>query len=214
MERDTGNELWPLRLRPCSGELFSSWLVRVARCYEVPVESFCRMVWPGQNVWHGDVDRQIDDEALDFLSRKTEVPYSELFSMTLRAHEQYAGVSRGDEPARDLYVQIGNTHAIRYCPGCLADREPYFRLEWRLAFVTVCPRHRVPLLERCDYCSAPCLFANLDVHRPFGSCHRCERHLAYVHKQVVDKEMALQIELHADFQQNLLHVLRKPHPVR
>jgi hypothetical protein len=165
IEHEDLGELWPLRLPPLPGELFSSWLVRLARCYEMPIENFCQTVWPGQNVWCGDIDRQIDDAALAFLSRKTGVPLDELFSMTLRAHEQYAGVSPGDECARELYVQLGHTHGIRYCPGCLGGREPYFRLEWRLAFVTVCPRHRMPLFERCDYCSAPCLFSKVDVHR-------------------------------------------------
>ncbi len=207
------DELWPLRPQPYQGELFSSWLVRVARCYEMPVQTFCRAVWPGRQVWHGDVDRQIDDEAIDLLSSKVGVASSELFSMTLRAHEQYAWTSPGDESARDLYVHSGNTdYAIRYCPGCLTEREAYFRLEWRLAFVTVCPRHRVPLLERCTYCTALCLFAKVDVHHSFGSCHCCNRHLAYVRKPVFDKDMAFQIELHADFQQKLLSVLRKPQP--
>jgi hypothetical protein len=209
MESQTSDKLWPLRPRPCRSELFSSWLVRVARCYEMPVQTFCRAVWPGREVWRGDVDRQIDDEALYLLSSKTGVAYAELFSMTLRAHEQYAGASPNDESARELYFHFGNTDvAIRYCPGCLAERQPYFRLEWRLAFVTVCPRHRRPLLERCDYCKAPCLFANVDVHRPFGSCRRCHRHLASMGREV-DRDMALQVELHLEFQENVLSVLRQ-----
>ena len=73
MKLDASDELWPLRPRPYNGELFSSWLVRVARCYEMPVQKFCREVWPGREVWRGDIDRQIDDEALRLLGRKTGV---------------------------------------------------------------------------------------------------------------------------------------------
>jgi hypothetical protein len=168
-ERD---DLWPLRPAPCRGELFSSWLVRLALCYEMPVQTFCRNVWPGRVVWHGDVDRDIDDEALEMLSRKTGIAYSELFSMTLRAHEQWAG-GVSTESARDLYFHSGKKRiGIRFCPGCLAERPAYFRLEWRLAFVTVCPRHRIPLLERCENCKSPCLFAKTPEGN-LGRCHYC-----------------------------------------
>src|ERR1017187_3475910 len=211
MEIQASDKLWPLRPRPCRGEVFSSWLVRVARCYKMQVPAFFRAVWPGREVWRSDVDRQIYDEALQYLSCKTGVSCAELFSMTLRAHEQYAGAATGDEAARDLYFHCGNTDgAIRYCPGCLAERPCYFRLEWRLAFVTVCPRHRLPLLERCGYCGSACLFANVDVKRPFGSCYRCQRDLASMGKDVAP-EMTLQIELHVEFQQTVLNLLRKPH---
>ena len=207
---ESPDELWPLRPRPCRGELFSSWLVRVARCYEMPIETFSRAVWPAREVWRGDIDRQVDDEALRFLSAKTGVAYAELFALTLRAHEQYAGVAPGDESARDLYFHYGRTDlGIRYCPGCLAGRPVYFRLEWRLAFMTVCARHRLPLLERCGYCKAPCLFAKLEVHRQFGSCHRCHKHLSTMGKDV-SKDAALQMDLHLEFQQNMLTLLRKP----
>jgi hypothetical protein len=199
MEPDASRELWPLRPKPLPGELFSSWLVRVARCYEMTVQAFCREAWPRQEVWRGDIDRHIDDEALHFLSCKTGVPYPELFLMTLRAHEQYARASPADDSARDLYFHLGATdNAIRFCPGCLAERQPYYRLEWRLAFVTVCPRHRLPLSERCYNCKASCLFANADVHREFGSCHRCQKHLGFMARET-DTAMALQIELHLDF---------------
>lgn len=203
------DELWPLRPAPCRGELFSSWLVRLARCYEMPVRVFCRNVWPDREVWRGDIDRQIDDEALELLSRNTGVPYSELFSMTLRAHEKWAGVSPGDESAKELYFHYGKKDiGIRFCPGCLVERPAYFRLDWRLAFITVCSRHRIPLLERCEYCKSPCLFAKADVDDFLGSCHYCGKWFSAMGKEVA-KDAALHIDLHLEFQQNMLDLMRK-----
>ena len=162
-EPEAPTELWPLRPRPLPGELLSSWLVRLARCYEMPVQTFCREVWPGQDVWRGDVDRRIEDDALECLGRNTGIAYAELFSMTLRSHEQYACPSAQNEDSiRGLYFHLGNSdHAIRFCPRCLAGGQPYYRLAWRLAFMTACSRHRQPLIECCEYCKAPCLFANI-----------------------------------------------------
>jgi hypothetical protein len=125
VEPEESDELWPLRTRPCRGELFSSWLVRVARCYDMPVQNFCRQVWPGQDLWRGDIDRQIKDDALQFLSRKTGIAFDELFSMTLRAHEQHACPSSGDDDsARDLYFHLAE---LRHEAGGIEEIAPVAR---------------------------------------------------------------------------------------
>jgi hypothetical protein len=49
----------------------------------------------------------------------------------------------------------------------------------------------------------------LDVDRPFGSCHYCHTPLAAMGKEIA-KDATLQIELHVEFQQNVLSVLRRP----
>lgn len=42
-----------------------------------------------------------------------------------------------------------------FCPKCLAeDVEPYFRLSWRLAFLSSCPTHGCRLVEHCCECGA------------------------------------------------------------
>ncbi|MDB5800574.1 MAG: hypothetical protein JWL63_1513 [Rhodocyclales bacterium] len=46
--------------------------------------------------------------------------------------------------------------ACCYCPLCLSEgREAYFRLIWRLAFVTHCPAHGVLLQQGCPACGDP-----------------------------------------------------------
>ena len=41
-------------------------------------------------------------------------------------------------------------YGLQFCPHCLAeDIEPYFRLAWRLAFYTHCPKHYCMLLDLC-----------------------------------------------------------------
>jgi integrase len=44
----------------------------------------------------------------------------------------------------------------QFCPACLLeDAEPYFRLHWRLALMTWCPKHQVLLCEACPNCGHP-----------------------------------------------------------
>jgi hypothetical protein len=72
---------------------------------------------------------------------------------------------------------------VQFCPECLAsDRSPYFRLHWRLGFVTCCASHSVMLLEVCPRCGQPpwpgCsvipgLFRDSD-RRDIARCALCE----------------------------------------
>jgi len=67
-----------------------------------------------------------------------------------------------------------------YCAACLADGEPYFRLEWRLAFHTVCVRHSIILRDTCPHCGHPPWPAACGVashlhpaFRNFAVCWKC-----------------------------------------
>ena len=43
-----------------------------------------------------------------------------------------------------------------YCPLCLREaRTPYFKLAWRLRFVSICPVHRIRLNKICSSCQSP-----------------------------------------------------------
>jgi TniQ len=54
-----------------------------------------------------------------------------------------------------VYHRTRRRFGLQYCPDCLAeDGEPYYRRRWRLAFMTVCERHAVPLRDRCPWCGA------------------------------------------------------------
>ena len=70
---------------------------------------------------------------------------------------------------------------VHACPQCLQeDDEPYFRLLWRLGFLTECPRHGVQLIDRCPACSGNLdyLQASQGANRshqwlPLSLCPRC-----------------------------------------
>ena len=62
------------------------------------------------------------------------------------------------------------------CPWCLqGDAEPYFRRQWRLTFVTLCPQHRCQLLDRCAACAAPCHLHHVPRDAAaITCCYRCQ----------------------------------------
>ena len=126
--------------------------------------------------------------------------------MTLRAHEQYACPSGEDDSARNLYFRLGTAdHAIRFCPGCLAEAPAVLSAGVALAFMTVCPRHGLPLLECCDNCNAPCLFANTMYTDHSDHATAVTHPLRFMGRSLTTA-MALQIELHLEFQRE--HVRR------
>lgn len=55
---------------------------------------------------------------------------------------------------------------LRYCPECLKEAE-YFKLEWRLLYVTICIKHKIYLHVDCPSCNRTiklkhiCLFQNI-----------------------------------------------------
>lgn len=64
-----------------------------------------------------------------------------------------------------------------YCPACLAEGTPYFRLDWRLAFNTVCPTHSTLYQDSCPHCRHPCwpagCGASAYLHERFTSFSNC-----------------------------------------
>lgn len=81
-----------------------------------------------------------------------------------------------------------NFAASGYCPLCLrSDEIPYFRLAWRLAFVTHCPIHHCRLRTVCPNCARSCWPATYASRHRFAArwgnlrhCPECGHDLADV----------------------------------
>ncbi|CAJ0809097.1 TniQ family protein [Ralstonia flaminis] len=79
----------------------------------------------------------------------------------------------------------GKIPAYRFCPKCLVtDRIPYLRTSWRIKGWTICPEHRVKMLERCPTCNAriratePCLGVSGETVLGIDHCAACCNPLA------------------------------------
>lgn len=125
--------LWPVHLKPLDDELLSSWMIRLARAYEIKPMWFWRLFWP--------VDfREIDVEApgglLGLLAAKTATPFARALATTLTMLAREHRVVR----------------QVRYCRACIADDpEPYFRRRWQLHSFLLCEMHGIPLSSGCPH---------------------------------------------------------------
>ena len=62
--------------------------------------------------------------------------------------------------------------SLRFCPECLALGIHLPIFQW--AFISVCPRHRLPLLTRCRQCGQPLAYRfNADTFKLPGHCPCC-----------------------------------------
>lgn len=92
--------------------------------------------------------------------------------------------------------QIAQSPWTQLCPRCLAeDVEPYFRYWWRFSFVTECPTHKVPLLDRCPSCHNIIDFTisersppPAEDWHPLSRCPCCQIHWDKLDDKVISEE--------------------------
>lgn len=142
-------------------EILSSWLLRAALANGCDPLAFMGAIWPMQRVWTMDLDRHPKAGLIDKLSDLSGATAASLKHATLHPIAQL--VLSTAPPSKQSWpwiLSVGSRNRRRigraqYCPRCLAtDESPFFRLQWRFAWHSVCTRHDCQLLEACPHCSA------------------------------------------------------------
>lgn len=173
--------MWPYHPKPREGEIFSSWLSRTAFGNAGKLHSFCHRNWPGRQIWTRDIDVFVGDDLLSDLADGTCTRLDAARTTCLQSIEGTLVEKIHGRSNTRWILPIGIHHRTRslpgqqYCPTCIAaDEVPYFRLNWRLSYLTVCPIHGCLLLDRCNRCSAPLITYNEDKRL----CAKCGSNLA------------------------------------
>ncbi|MBX3738184.1 MAG: TniQ family protein [Candidatus Didemnitutus sp.] len=185
MKRPT---LWPAHPKPYAGELLSCWVARIAHAHGLKIQTFSQLVFGREyQLWNRDIDRGAPSWLLATLAARTGTPMRVVRSLTIAAfrrrlfwHWHSSGQLRWVAPL-GIYHRTRRLHGLQFCPECLAgDDEPYFRLVWRAAVLTVCPEHQLILRDRCPRCYAAVAFhrgemgrPHRTITRPLCRCHRC-----------------------------------------
>jgi hypothetical protein len=165
---------WPAHPHPFSGECFSSWLVRCAHANGLKVQTFCDKVFgKDYQVWSRDIDRSAPEWVVNIMSGSTGAPMQAAWKSTFKIYEKRlfpvlhpASQLRWVMPVKHFH-RIMTGFGMQYCPVCLyEDSEPHYRLAWRLALYTFCPRHQVFMHDRCVYCQSPVAFHRIEQGKP------------------------------------------------
>jgi transposase-like protein len=158
---DSGNwrRAWPAPLKPLEDELLSSWLVRLSEAHGLTFSNFCRAVWPKKGVRLLDLEVLPKADVLNTLAEQTRTPVARVEATTLTGYDGRLFIDPSPRNVQWVLRYGRNRNGemtqcgLQYCPECLReDEEPYFRRQWRLALVVICPQHSLQLRDRCHGC--------------------------------------------------------------
>lgn len=210
------------RPRPLDDELFSNWLVRLARANSLKLKTFSRKkLGLKQDFWRHDVDRHANREIAARVAKITGVSEERAFATTLAAYEGTLYEKHTSIGPQKWLLPIGKgsvwtLHGQQFCPRCLADDTiPYFRRKWRLSLSFACVAHHVMLMDACPKCGGTVSFHRGDFHHltlPETSnvtmCQHCGTDLGHH----IENTITLPKEL-VDFQEKLYSVLDQNLPL-
>lgn len=195
------SKVLPCSVKPRKDELFSSWLVRLAKAHSIRSQSFYKRLYPGSNIWNADIDKSAPDKFIRNLESKTLSTYEELVSTTLMhyegklylKHNPY-GYTKWILPESNPHITYNNSWLV-FCPKCLKkDKAPYFRKHWRLSISIICIECEVYLHEKCPNCYKPVVFYKSDFS--LKNCFNCQYDLSLAKtKKAPQKHLKMQIEL-------------------
>lgn len=166
-------------------ELFSSFLVRSALTHGCSPFALASAVWPTQRVWTRDLDRGLDQTSMAVLSRLAGISVVALESCTLKSvADCITPNSAGRIGTWPWVLVLGSRnrfHAggLQCCPACMAQEDPFYQIQWRLAWHTRCPMHRARLIDCCPTCSIPLQPSLLSPGDSIAQCHACKSKLAF-----------------------------------
>jgi len=151
-------ELWPAHPHPYPGECLSSWIVRTAHHNGLKIQTFSDLSFGKHNqIWNRDIDKLAPNFVLETMTKHCGVPLKSAKKTTLNLYVNRlfpkikpSGILRWINPLV-LHHRKHTAHGMQYCPICLSeDKEPYFRIAWRLSLYTFCPIHKVMMKDRCQ----------------------------------------------------------------
>jgi len=154
--------LWPIHLKLQDDELLSSWIVRLAHAHGYKVQTFCHILFKSDiGIGTRDIDVIVPEVVKEKLIVATGTSEARIKQATLSDYEgrlsetiQKIG-NRAWILSQGLRARKPGRYGLMCCPVCLKhDILPYFRRKWRLAFITMCIKHGVRLIDRCPTCQS------------------------------------------------------------
>lgn len=163
-------ELWPAHPQLYPGECLSSWVVRTAHHNGLKIQTFSDISFGKHNqIWNRDIDKLAPNFVLQKMAKHCAVSINSVKKATLNLYlnrlfsaVKPSGILQWVNPLV-LHHRMHTAYGMQYCPLCLSeDKEPYFRIAWRLSLYTFCPLHKVMMKDRCS-CGASVNFHRIEL---------------------------------------------------
>lgn len=151
--------LWPVHPKPLTGEVLSSWLLRIADGNGLDQRSFRRHL-PNTHGATADLDLIDDETFFTTIAIRCAISPEHVTSLGFARDEGLVFIRNATShpdwiiPRNRLGTWPEKRHIASqpYCPACLAsDVTPFYRKVWRYAFHPICPEHGL-LADHCPNC--------------------------------------------------------------
>ncbi|NMM50316.1 TniQ family protein [Marinigracilibium pacificum] len=190
MNFNNPNRIWPGFIPPEENELFSSWLMRLAKEHHTKTYTFSKFYFGNMPIWNRDIDSLTSKPIIDQILKHTVLTINQVKKMFLSSYNEklcYYFNANGYSPGilnLGLYHRKRINKGLVCCPNCLRQNIPYYRKEWRLVTSIICLKCKCHLIDHCPECGAGIAFHRLesgykeDVLRyPLNSCWQCKSSL-------------------------------------
>jgi len=163
-----------LRPRPFPDESISSWRQRTGFA-----NGFWKFPSPRGNRSSTDPDRLPSQDEQQWLSYQFGISPQTISELSLEARLAQFQSRDVFTPRLRWVLTLGqqSDSGPMICPECLrTDQRPYFRAHWRYAFLTECPVHQSPLLDKCPHCDQliwPATVKSLARQKPWRNLSDC-----------------------------------------
>jgi DNA-directed RNA polymerase subunit RPC12/RpoP len=185
-------KLWAERPIPEADELLSSWLTRTAieNLTNLSTLIFETVRKHPHNL---DLDLHWEEDFMELYEDKTGVSKKKLYKMSLLKESEFITNFFEKENAlknvKTLFFVSWRDRALnglKFCPACLkSDEIPYFRKDWRLTLVPICPIHDCLLENKCPQCNSPLAPYRLKWNSNMKTCFKCGADLSQAPVRII-----------------------------
>lgn len=191
---------WLFHVVPYDNETLSSWLIRIAiKHHTFSYALFSHTTYKRGFYKH---DLELYNLPTDFVEQLAilgGISIERVLQMTLRGIASNIEEEHRSQFARhSWFITMGQEkkHGYRFCPACLRE-DAYYRKDWRMLFVNICPEHKVYLLHQCPKCKSPVVPDNFDKEKQIYQCFKCGFDLRKSSKgdMAKDRELLSQLSL-------------------
>lgn len=184
-------------------QTLGSFLVRRAWNWGESPATMARRVGMEWSIWTRDIDRSVSERVVKTVSEATQLPDTEIRSMTLLHILSAVGIPTQRNGFQRWLTPVGIYHRRRlrygqlYCPECLRSARGQLLMGWRLGSSWLCPTHARPLLDSCHQCDMPFVPYRNDALM-ISRCDRCAASLSRgMLETAAQDEYALQMRVRA-----------------
>lgn len=188
-------DFYPFRPKIQSNEALTSYIKRLAQRYLNRIADILDLP-KIKGVYPDKIDLYLNKKLLAHLSKNTLISVEKLSSHTLQHYSDNYPIDEKNIKRNNKYpiskppfilrfnTERSNQGNIRYCPICLSESIPYFRLYWRLGYYTACHSHQILLHNSCPSCNSQIRYFKDKIQ--IERCYQCNAELSSAQKIYVD----------------------------